>query len=174
MTNYLLANQVQIMIIDDYSSMKRYMNEVKKVARVISYVVKTADDNGMEIYPASKTAKNPRICETSSQIEKVIDKMETVDGKCDMGASLEHVFEKLLVDGRKVKHTSIYIYTDGVWEPGTNVKRVVDAAIEHLEKHGQSTRTLMLQFIQFGHDTKGTEDLKFLDNDCTKRADLET
>lgn len=161
------------MIIDDYSSMKRHMNQVKKVARVISYVAKTADNNGMEVYPASKTAQNPRICQTSSQIEKVIDKMETVDGKCDMGACLEHVFEKLLVNGRRVKHTSIYIYTDGVWEPGTNVKRVVDAAIEHLEKCGQSTRTLMLQFVQFGHDPEGTEYLRFLDNDCTKKTKSE-
>lgn len=156
------------MIIDDYSSMKPHMERVKMAARVVSYVAKTADYNGMEVYTASEAAKKPRICLTSSQIEKEIGKMKIVEGKCDMGACLNHILDKILIDGKKVKPTSIYIYTDGAWEPHTNVAQQVYRAIDHLIKHGQSSKTLMLQFVQFGDDEKGTEHLRFLDDECTK------
>ncbi|RFN47668.1 serine/threonine protein kinase [Fusarium flagelliforme] len=150
----------------------QYRDRVKMAARVIGYVAKPADDDGMEVYSASGTAKKPRKCKNSSQIEIAVDKMETVEGKCDMGACIDHVLDKVLVDGQ-VKPTSIYIYTDGAWEPGTNVKRVVYRAIEHLYKRGQSTRTIMLQFVQFGHDPHGTELLSFLDNECTMETEKE-
>ena len=161
------------MIIDDYSSMKPHFERVKMAARVVSYVAKTADDNGMEVYAASETAKRPRICTKSLQVEREISKMKTVEGKCDMGACLNHILDKVLIDGRKVKPTSIYIYTDGAWEPRTNVERAIYRAIDHLYKRGQSTRTIMLQFVQFGHDPDGTGRLSFLDNECTMETDKE-
>ncbi|KAJ4136563.1 hypothetical protein NW768_004180 [Fusarium equiseti] len=163
----------QIMIIDDYSSMRQHMVQVKMAARVISYVAKTADYNGMEVYTASEAAKKPRICITSSQIEKEIGKMKTIEGKCDMGACLNHILDKILIDGKKVKPTSIYIYTDGAWEPRTNVEQPIYRAINHLIQNGQSTSTLMLQFVQFGHDEKGTKHLRFLDDECTKQVGSE-
>jgi hypothetical protein len=160
------------MVVDDFSSMEPHMGRVKKVARVISYVAKTADDNGMELYPASKTADTPLICKTSSQVEKAIGRMETVGGTCDMGACLDNVLGKVLV-GDKIKPTSIYIYTDGVWERDTNVERVIDGAIDHLYKRGQSSKTLMLQFVQFGDNEHGTEKLRYLDNQCTRQTKTE-
>lgn len=168
------ADHSQVMIIDDYSSMQPHMEQVKKAARVVSYVAKTADDNGMEVYAASEAAKKPRICTTSTQIEKEIGKIKTVEGKCDMGACLNHILDKVLIDGKKVKPTSIYIYTDGAWEPRTNVEQAIYRAIDHLIENGQPTSTLMLQFVQFGRDENGTRHLRSLDDDCTKQVGSET
>ncbi|KAF5964031.1 serine/threonine protein kinase [Fusarium bulbicola] len=156
----------QIMLIDNFKSMGQYRTKVKKTARVISYVAKAVDEDGMELYAASEIAKKPRICKTSWQIEKAITRMPTVDGTCNMRRCLDTILDRVLV-GRKVKPTSIYVYTDGVWEPGVDqVKFSIKRAIDYLIKCGQPSSTLMFQFVQFGNDTEGTVRLKFLDNKC--------
>ncbi|EWG35899.1 serine/threonine protein kinase [Fusarium verticillioides 7600] len=164
----------QIMLIDNFRSMEQYKSDVIKTARVISYVAKAVDEDGMELYAASEVAKKPRICKTSSQIEKAIAKMPTVDGTCNMRGCLDTILDRVLV-GRKVKPTSIYIYTDGVWEPGADpVKFSIKRAIDYLIKCGQPSSTLMFQFVQFGSDTEGTGRLKYLDNKCVREVETES
>lgn len=164
----------QIMLIDNFKSMQQYRAKVTKTARVISYVAKAVDEDGMELYAASEIAKKPRICKTSSQIEKAIARMPTVDGTCNMRGCLDTILDRVLV-GRKVKPTSIYVYTDGVWEPGVDqVKFSIKRAIDYLIKCGQPSSTLMFQFVQFGSDTEGTGRLKFLDNKCIREVETES
>ncbi|KAF5633819.1 serine threonine kinase [Fusarium tjaetaba] len=164
----------QIMLIDNFRSMGQHKPKVVKTARVISYVAKAVDEDGMELYAASEIAKKPRICKTSSQIEKAINKMPTVDGTCNMRGCLDTILDRVLV-GRKVKPTSIYIYTDGVWEPGADqVKFSIKRAIDYLIKCKQPSSTLMFQFVQFGSDTEGTGRLKFLDNKCVREVETES
>ncbi|KAI1061174.1 hypothetical protein LB506_011616 [Fusarium annulatum] len=164
----------QIMLIDNFRSMGPYKPKVIKTARVISYVAKAVDEDGMELYAASEIAKKPRKCKNSSQIEKAITRMPTVDGTCNMRGCLDTILDRVLV-GRKVKPTSIYIYTDGVWEPGVDqVKFSIKRAIEYLIKCGQPSSTLMFQFVQFGSDTEGTGRLKFLDNKCVRVVEEES
>ncbi|KAF5686286.1 serine threonine kinase [Fusarium circinatum] len=162
----MASGRDQIMLIDNFKSMRQHMKKVAETARVISYVAKTVDKDGMELYAASEIAKKPRICKTSSQIEKAITRMSTVDGTCNMRRCLDTILDRVLV-GRKVKPASIYVYTDGVWEPGVDqVKFSIKRAIDYLIKCGQPSSTLMFQFVQFGNDTEGTGRLKFLDNKC--------
>lgn len=162
------------MLIDNFKSMRQYMKKVEETARVISYVAKAVDKDGMELYAASEIAKKPQKCKNSSQIEKAITKMPTVDGTCNMRGCLDTILDRVLV-GRKVKPTSIYIYTDGVWEPGADqVKFSIKRAIDYLIKCGQPSSTLMFQFVQFGSDTEGTGRLKFLDNKCVREVETES
>ncbi|KAF5983768.1 serine threonine kinase [Fusarium coicis] len=164
----------QIMLIDNFKSMRQYMKKVEETARVISYVAKAVDKDGMELYAASEIAKKPRICKTSSQIEKAINRMPTVDGTCNMRGCLDTILDRVLV-GRKVKPTSIYIYTDGIWEPGADqVKFSIKRAIDYLIKCKQPSSTLMFQFVQFGSDTEGTGRLKYLDNKCVREVETES
>ncbi|KAM0259151.1 hypothetical protein ACHAPA_010885 [Fusarium lateritium] len=169
-----LTGRDQIMVIDNFSSMKMHRRSVMRTARVISYVAKVADDNGMELYAASEATKKPRVCITSSQIEKAIGKMKTVDGTCNMRKSLDLILDRILV-GAKVKPTSIYVYTDGIWEPGADeVRHAIRRAIEYLIECNQPSTTLMFQFIQFGDDAKGSARLGYLDDKCTKEVGNET
>ncbi|KAG5759530.1 hypothetical protein H9Q72_012345 [Fusarium xylarioides] len=164
----------QIMLIDNFRSMGPYKPKVVKTARVISYVAKAVDKDGMELYAASEIAKKPRKCKNSSQIEKAINRMPTVDGTCNMRGCLDTILDRVLV-GRKVKPTSIYVYTDGVWEPGADqVKFSIKRAIDYLIKCGQPSSTLMFQFVQFGSDTEGTGRLKYLDNKCVREVETES
>ncbi|KAF4962252.1 hypothetical protein FSARC_9641 [Fusarium sarcochroum] len=68
----------QIMLVDNFTSMGDHKDKIMKTARVVSYVAKIADDNGMELFAASETTKKPRLCKNSTQIEKGIEKMKTV------------------------------------------------------------------------------------------------
>ncbi|KIL87932.1 hypothetical protein FAVG1_08814 [Fusarium avenaceum] len=159
----------QIMIIDNFSSMKRHRQSVMRTARVISYIAKVADTNGVEVYAASEATKKPRVCITSSQVEKAIGKMKTVNGTCNMWRSLDLILDRILV-GAKVKPTSICVYTDGIWEPGVDeVRRAIRRAIDHLIRCNQSSSTLMFQFIQFGNDLEGSARLDYLDDECTRQ-----
>lgn len=162
------------MLIDNFKSMGQYRTKVTKTARVISYVAKAVDEDGMELYAASEIIKKPRIYKTSSQIEKAITRMPTVDGTCNMRRCLDTILDRVLV-GRKVKPTSIYIYTDGVWESGADqIKFSIKRAIDYLIKCGQPSSTLMFQFVQFGSDREGTGRLKFLDNKCVREIETES
>ncbi|KAK6719667.1 hypothetical protein SNK05_002799 [Fusarium graminearum] len=159
----------QIMVIDNFSSMSCHKQQVMKTARVVGYVAKVADDNGMELYAASEVAQNPLRCKNSSKIEKGIKEMKTVSGTCDMRRCLDMILDRVLV-GDKVKPTGIYIYTDGIWELGADrVQFTIQRAIDHLIKCHQPSTTIMFQFIQFGRDSQGSKRLKYLDDECTKQ-----
>ncbi|KAM0494684.1 hypothetical protein ACHAP8_008554 [Fusarium lateritium] len=159
----------QIMVIDNFSSMKEHKQNVVRTARVVSYVAKVADNDGMELYAASEAARTPLKCKKSSQIETAIANMKTVSGTCDMQRCLNLILERVLV-GNKVKPTSIYVYTDGIWEPGADqVKFTIQRAIDYLIRCRQPSSTLMFQFIQFGDNPQGRSRLQFLDDKCTRK-----
>lgn len=156
------------MVIDNFSSMSCHKQQVMRTARVVGYVAKVADDNGMELYAASEVAQNPLRCKNSSKVEKGIKKMKTVSGTCDMQRCLDLILDRILV-GDKVKPTSIYVYTDGIWEPGAGqVQFTIERAIDYLIDRRQLSPTIMIQFIQFGDDGNGSDRLKYLDDECTK------
>ncbi|KAL9574011.1 hypothetical protein ACKAV7_001787 [Fusarium commune] len=163
----------QIFIIDNFTSMEPHMEKAKKTARVISYVTKLADHNGMEVFAASETTIGPNICRHSSQVEKAIGNFKTVRGTCRMRKCLDDILNRILVE-RPFKPTSIYIFTDGVWEPGDDqVEFAVNRATQFLIKHGLPSSAIMFQFIQFGRDAEGAARMKRLDDDCKKETDAE-
>ncbi|KAF4333055.1 serine threonine kinase [Fusarium beomiforme] len=163
----------QIMLIDNFRSMDQHKAKVMETATVITYFTKAADSSGIEMYAASEIHKAPLICKNSSQIEKGIMKMKTVNGTCNMRRCLDSILDRVLVGG-KVKPTSIFICTDGVWEPDADqVKFVIKRAIDYLIKCEQPSSTLTFQFIRFGHDPAGTSRLKYLHNNCTKETKTE-
>ncbi|CCT63239.1 uncharacterized protein FFUJ_00135 [Fusarium fujikuroi IMI 58289] len=163
----------QIMLVDNFGSMEEHKPKAMRTARVISYVAKIADDNGMEVFAASETTKKPQVCTNSTKVEKAIKKMKTVQGKCNMHKCLNDILSQVLMPGQ-FRPTSIYIYTDGVWEPGEDrVKLLISKAIDFLHRHGHKSPALMFQFIRFGNDPTGIERLDYLDNQCKQQTDVD-
>ncbi|EGU77538.1 hypothetical protein FOXB_11953 [Fusarium oxysporum f. sp. conglutinans Fo5176] len=156
----------QILLFDDFGSMHEHKKKAMKTARVISYVAKEADNDGMEVYAASRTAQGPIICKTSSDVESAIGKFKTVEGTCNLRKCLEDILKRVLKE-HNFKPTSIYIFTDGIWEPGDDqVKAVIRKAIKFLIKHQLPSSALMFQFVQFGSNPEGELRMKKLDDDC--------
>ncbi|KAF5589677.1 serine threonine kinase [Fusarium pseudoanthophilum] len=163
----------QIFIIDNFTSMQPHMEKVKKAARVISYVTKLADHNGMEVFAASETTMTPKICKHSIQVERAIGNFKAVRGTCRMRKCLDDILNRILIE-RPFKPTSIYIFTDGVWEQGDDqVEFAVNRATQFLIKHGLPSSSIMFQFIQFGHNAEGAARMKRLDDDCKKETEAE-
>ncbi|KAG5789539.1 hypothetical protein H9Q69_011400 [Fusarium xylarioides] len=157
----------QILVIDDYGSMKEHRRNVAETARVISYSVKVSDKDGMDLYFASDSC-NPQKCQNSSDVEAKVRSKATVDGRCDMKKCLEDVMDQVKANG--TKPTGIYIFTDGIWDPDhkPEVDDVIHESIKLLIEKKAKPADLMFQFIQFGHDPEGSKRLKFLDDDCKR------
>lgn len=152
------------MLIDNFSSMRRHKDKLLKTARVISYVAKVADKNSMDLYFTSDTTR-PIKCSSSTEIESTIKKTRSIDGTCNMTNCLHDILQSILLPCMRA--TSIYVYTDGVWEPGNpDVDSVIKRSIRHLADKWKPQSTLMFQFIQFGNDREGGERLRHLDDDC--------
>lgn len=160
-----LTKTQQIMLISNFSSMRPYIDKVIKTASVISYVTKEADKDGMDLYFASDTV-NAKKCASSTDVESEVKKMKIVDGTCDMQNCLLNVLEPVLVPN--MRPTSIYVFTDAIWEPENSLDAIIRMCIEHLVKTKERPSTLMLQFIQFGEDEHGTKLLHHLDDDCAE------
>ncbi|QGI85876.1 uncharacterized protein FFB20_10578 [Fusarium fujikuroi] len=157
----------QIMVIDDYESMREHRGNVVQTARVISYSVKVSDKDGMDLYFASDSC-NPQKCQNSSDVEAKIRNKAPVIGWCDMKKCLKDVMDRVEANG--MKPTGIYIFTDGIWDPAHNpeVDEVIHESIQLLIEKKAKPADLMFQFIQFGRDPQGSKRLKFLDDDCKR------
>ncbi|UPK95530.1 hypothetical protein LCI18_006465 [Fusarium solani-melongenae] len=156
----------QIILIDNYVSMESHLDILAKTARVISYVTKVADTNGMDLFFTSDSAKSYK--HTSSKtVESAIRKMGFVKGKCNMKTCLDNILKAISKDGHTaIRPTSIYVYTDAVWEDADEVASVIKRAIRRLAKAEDDPSTLMFQFIQFGNDETGGKCLQKLDDEC--------
>ncbi|KAF5628942.1 serine threonine kinase [Fusarium sp. NRRL 52700] len=156
----------QIILFDNFKSMDVYKLQAMKTARVISYVAKEADNDGMEVYAASRTFYGPIKCKNSTEVEAAIDRFETVQGTCKLRKCLDNILDRVLRK-ESFKPTSIYILTDGIWEPGEDqVKFAVNRAIKFLIDHQRPSSAIMFQFVQFGDDQKGKERMRKLDDEC--------
>ncbi|KAF5971616.1 serine/threonine protein kinase [Fusarium bulbicola] len=157
----------QIILVDNFSSMGEYKPKAMEMGRVISYLMKRSDALGIEVFAASETEK-PQICTTSTNVERAIGKMKTVQGTCNMGKCLDGVLNQVLRPGQ-FRPTSIYIFTDGVWEPGHDrVTWSINRAIDFLHDHGYKSSALMFQFIRFGNDAEGIARLDVLATKCKR------
>lgn len=146
--------------------MQGHKFQAMKTARVISYVAKEADDDGMEVYAASRTSYSPVKCNNSTEVEAAISRFETLQGTCNLRKCLNNVLDRVLRK-ESFKPTSIYILTDGIWEPGEDkVKFEISRAIDFLIDHRLPSSAIMFQFVQFGDDPEGQARMRKLDNDC--------
>lgn len=149
--------------------MQRHVEQVARTARVLSYVTKVADNDGLELFFASDSAKSGNYS-TSTAVESAIRRKEFAHGKCNMENCLLNIMKVVFKDDRSaIKPTSIYVYTDAMWQDAGPVSSVIKKAISRLAKAQEASSTLMFQFIQFGDDERGGRCLQRLDDECKER-----
>lgn len=157
-----------MLLVDDSISMEKHRAMAMKAARVLGYLCKKANLNEVELCAASETSKHPWKCKTSSQIEKAFGRMGTFNNRCHMRNCLEVILDRLLTPD-EIKPTTLFILTDGVWEPdGDQLETLIRTSATRLTQLGWRTSTIMTQFIQFGDDTAGTARMKRLEDESRK------
>lgn len=163
----------QYIFVDDFQSMAAEKRKVERTARVISYFIKDADPNQMELYFASDVSR-PLYCENSSDVESSIAGREFVKGRCNMSSCLSS-FVDMIIEGfgrRDRKRVSVYVLTDAIWEPGEDpeVDKVIKRVVREMKRRDLSRESVMFQFIRFGDvdNARAKERLRSLDDDIVK------
>lgn len=170
--------------------MKPHWQDVLDTTRALSYLVKSADPNGIiELSVTSNAASfhKTRKYETSSLSQFLKQQEGGRDvGACNMEESLGAILDRVkstisperVVLGRKktARPVNVYILTDAKWENDHSKSCGVDELIKRLTEFMKSrslNRTLVsLQFIQFGDSDVAHKRLEYLDDELGQELEL--
>ncbi|KAK4178481.1 kinase-like domain-containing protein [Triangularia setosa] len=182
-------NREQIFIVDNSASMFEHWNNVLETVEAISYVVKGCDPDGVELFLVSDPQKPKKAKKDATQdLVRYLKKQKRPATQND---NLELNFGQILNKVRSMMQdakggnnslislspfssntragVSIYFLTDGIWfDDDSDGHSAIAAPILNLikmMKRANYDRTeIMIQFIQFGNDVRGTERLVYLDD----------
>ncbi|KAK8139416.1 serine/threonine protein kinase [Apiospora sp. TS-2023a] len=184
-----LGGRDYIIVIDNSTFMQNHRGEVGKLAKVLSYLMKHLDPNGVEVYFTSNP-KQKFICETSTKVESQLSRCFSHghNAHCQMEHTLDTVFKdvksKLLrsgegqssssrhirdrLTGAKASGVSIYVLTSGVWdrseEGNCGVEKPIESLIAFMKTHELGRTEASIQFVRFGADARGIKRLTVLDD----------
>lgn len=153
-----------------------------RTVEALSYIVKGADPDGVELYMTSRP--NKFIHARSGVSSKILKSLERhTQSSATQNTNLEENFGLILdktthsesgvasssrsLLGRPPKErqrpASIYVLTDGVWNGNNDAMiTLIRQLVERAQMQEGNRPDIMVQFIQFGHDESGTERLKHL------------
>ena len=138
--------------------------EVKRILGILAYLVKDSDPDGLELYfTCSKKKfkeKDPTKLVTGFTTNKpggltdIRIRLGSIIDDYIKGFDRNWLKRKL----KPVRSLNIYVLTDGIFQPNTDLTPPLQRLINKLNEHGQYQ--VGIQFISFGNDT---EALKRLD-----------
>jgi len=175
----------QIFLVDDSQSMRRtHAHHVHRTAEALMHLVREVDPDGIELRMASNPTEVIRgrrffRRRTNKQLVKTIDKFmdHSIMGTCNMEDVLNEVIDQLVSNFQKRRRrTSIFILTDGIWEPnnarGGGVENSIRSLANSMKQHNMARTTIGLQFVQFGNDKVGTSRMRYLDDELPKEMGM--
>ncbi|KAL8713929.1 MAG: hypothetical protein Q9220_002075 [cf. Caloplaca sp. 1 TL-2023] len=175
---YLNARD-HIFLVDNSATMHKHRDEILEVISVLAYILKTSDEDGLDVYfTQSKTKIH------SGKTTKVLNavRQEPFEGISNMRGRLSHILQEhknkfgnstgapSLGWRKKPKTTetrtplSFYILTNGIWQPKSPVGQVIEDLVASLQEHKLPKEHVGIQFIAFGHDKEGLACLNELDH----------
>ncbi|KAI0150576.1 kinase-like domain-containing protein [Xylariaceae sp. FL1272] len=182
-------------VIDNSASMSRHWPCVKDTARVLLYITKSVDPDGVDIRMTNGDAKVKKVKNEKS----IFDNLGYFDAHCPKDShrqcNMEGVLSDILDDAiskakrkrisltsNKIKGISVYVLTNGIWSPpradavdgkeSGGVHHAIDAAIKRLRDNNRMRTYLAVQFIRFGDDPTGIRRMNYLDNGLQKDWDI--
>ncbi|TVY91861.1 Serine/threonine-protein kinase [Lachnellula willkommii] len=169
-----------VFLIDDSVSMKPHWDKtddspgVVKVFEALSYLVKETDDDGIDLL---FTVSGERVSDRKSTTKLVqLVKEREHQGNTDINLRVNGLFEDYKAefnkrknlfskDLKKVKPLSLYIFTNGVWEEGSDLSEIIRRLVRKLEDVGRTREQVGIEFISFGADPVGLKRMEYLDSE---------
>lgn len=172
---------------------EKHWDTVVDTFKALSYLVKKADPNGIDLVLTSKpdTGEKSGRNETKTLVGVLeAEKRQRSIAPCNMEISLAKVLTtvkkklgvtpsriKLLGRNNDVKGVNVYIFTDAVWEGGNDeacgVEEPIRDLIRFMRTDSRLGRTsVALQFIQFGDDDLAERRLAYLDDELGRELQL--
>ncbi|KAK7995607.1 serine/threonine protein kinase [Apiospora arundinis] len=172
-----LDGRDQLFVVDDSPSMRHHKDFLFHTSRALIAMATKVDPDRVEMVFTSNTSKfikdrrplfgggaNHMVGKIRSHFDKP-SAVNSTNMELKMGQILSRVWCSL-------KPTSIYIMTDGVWQPSTSPGGGVEGPLRNfvsrMVQRSRNREFVTLQFIQFGHDPAGAERLRYLDDDLPK------
>jgi len=152
--------------------MAEYWDEVAKVFEALSYIVKSTDKDGLDLY--FRNSEN--FAESTKKTSELIpllkaQKKPTKDPGINFDLRLNQILEKRTdkldrrgIFNRKPKPMSLYILTDGVWDFDGYAQEPIRNAVQKLYGVSKSRKQIGIQFIRFGDNPEALRRLEHLDN----------
>lgn len=179
--SYLLDRLNQrdhMFLIDNSASMEQHWTQVQALFKILSYLVKRKDPDGLELKFTVSSGNTYKSKKTS-------DLSQTLAGMAPHGISnitsdlngiLYTYAERLAmprgIRRKKVRPLSVYIFTDGVWQPECEAIPPIKYIVEKLQQNGSPGDQAGLQFIRFGDDPMGLSRLEHLDSNLGLPRDI--
>lgn len=167
--------------------MAPYVDRAAEVTRLLAYLLKRHDDDGIELWFTGRREKVRS--RTSTELEQAVKSTKQgLERHSDMAISLSEILtpyrQKMAkysrktgdsrlprLFGRPPKKLMLYVLTDGIWRPGSNPHEVINKLVETMTTNDYERRYVGIQFIRFGDNLEGQEKLQALD-DCPAWVDM--
>ena len=156
--------------------MKSHWPDVRELLGLLGYILKSYDQNGLDLYFTSSNKSYSKV-RTSSNLLAIFDQKQP-HGKLDMSERLgsivseyqrrlnkQHTKNSLRakIGQEETRPLSLYVFTDGTWQPDCDVASVIRSMVDSLDQHNLLRTQVGIQFIRFGNRPEGIERLTALD-----------
>ncbi|KAG8532872.1 uncharacterized protein KY384_002750 [Bacidia gigantensis] len=184
----VLDNRDHAFFIDIGKSMAEHSAQVREVVELLFYMVEHKDPDGVDLYFSAITPKRFKV-KNKKQILDALDDHPSVRENPEIRHRLASILghyktkfgQRQLLDkvthwnatpSRGPRKLSLYVLTDGVWQPDTDLVLEIQDMVDHLEQHKLRDKQIGIQFIQFGNDPIGTARLRHLDQGLNLKLDI--
>ena len=158
-----------------------YKQEIRDRVELLSYILKACDPDGLDLYFTTTAAKlRPK---TIPAMLKALDdnlpgsaKGEIPDMRYRFSAIIEEYQNKLgerhylsslfkrSQPRRGPRKLSLYVFTDGLWQPKCDLTVTIKTLVSLLEQYSLTAKQVGVQFIRFGESQTGINRLEKLDS----------
>lgn len=173
------SNMFKVFLVDNAASMEPHKEQVKNVLELLSSLTARYDPNGLDLYFTTEPKKRYRPT-SNRRVLKLFDERPP-HGLADMRACFASImepyqarfgqrntFSRILhpnsTPPKGPRKCSLYILTDGVWDPECDLITEIKTLVAGLQREGMPSKHVGIQFIRFGDDAKAIERLERLDS----------
>lgn len=151
--------------------MLAHKKEARDILEALGCVTKEYDPDGVDM-AFTQSSDMIKQSKKTATLLKVFDKTPFM-GKSDIRVKLADIFEdyKRSLDSQqqstsfknifrrqqKRRRLSVYILTDGIWQPGCDVVTPISSMVTYLKSHDLLDKQVGIQFIRFG-DAEGVKE----------------
>ncbi|KAL8714966.1 MAG: hypothetical protein Q9225_006474 [Loekoesia sp. 1 TL-2023] len=185
-----LQNRDHVFLVDTAKSMRQFQTQVKEVVELLGYMVSPCVRDRIELYVTwsggqTRNWKSPNVTKFLEQLDKVhlLDRPSQPNFALPFGEIIEkyqtqlsrkHFREKLGMTARLRRKLSLYVITDGVWQPQceTSVETTIRSLVDLLSERHLTNAQVGIQFIQVGGDADGRKRLEKLGSGLDLNLDI--
>lgn len=156
-----------------------HRDQVRQVLELLPSLTERYDPNGLDLFFSTESKRyrpgtnqqmlryfNERpahgLPDMRERFASIIESFQTQFGR-------RNTFTKLLhptsTPSRGPCRLSLYVLTDGVWQPGCTLITEIRTLVSLLQEHKLTNKHVGIQFIRFGNDAEGKRRLQKLDSE---------